>query len=181
MTLRAQIIITVAVAVAAVGTAAVRNGSAVAHSEPRMTWRQHVDRADAALGAHDLRTAREAVRDAVHDAYANAVRTHQWEPLLHVGDAQQRVEQARGFKAPGKERARVNYLAALFRAREQRSLDGVLHVAAAFANLGDADVVRQALMVARELAGRDPVARERVDIAVTELSVRIASANGGVR
>ena len=106
---------------------------------------------------------------------------HAWAPLLRVGDAQQRVAQASGSATLGKERARVTYLAALFHAREARSLDGVLQAAAALANLGDAEMVKQALVVAKEIADRDPVARERVDRAVTELGVRVASAPAAVR
>jgi hypothetical protein len=53
----------------------------------------------------------------------------------------------------------------------------VLQAADAFSRLDDASVVRQALMVARELAGGDPVAHARVDIAARELGVRLASAD----
>ena len=95
------------------------------------------------------------------------------------GKAQKAVGKAQS--AMGKASARANYLFALFRARDQRSLDGVLQAADAFSRLGDASVVRQALVVARDLAGRDAVAHARVDIAVTELGVRVASANGDAR
>jgi hypothetical protein len=78
----------------------------------------------------------------------------------------------------GKASARANYLFALFLARDQRSLDGVLQAADAFSRLGDASVVRHALVVARDLAGRDPVAHARIDIAAEEIGVRLASADG---
>ena len=174
MTVRALMILAVAVAMTAAGAAVLEHGSSAAPLAPPMTWAQQVERVDAALASHDLRTAREAVRD----AYAAAVTSRRWEPLLQVGDAQRRVEEASGFATLGKASARANYLSALLRAREQRSLDGVLAAAAAFSRLGDASVVRQALVVARELAGRDPLARERVDLAAGELAVRLASADG---
>ena len=182
---RISVILAVAVAITAAGAAIFDHRSSGAPIEPRKTWEQHVERVDAALASHDLRTAREAVRD----AYAAAVTSRRWEPLLPVGDAQRRVEQASGYATLGKASARANYLSALFRARNQRSLDGVLQAADAFSRLGDASVVRQALVVARDLAGRDPVAHARVDLAAEELGVRLASAdglehnhgNGGVR
>ena len=178
---RVPIVLAAVVTIVTAGAALVGYGSATPTTESRVTWEQRMERVEAALASHDVRTAHEAVREVVRDAHATSLRTHAWAPLLQAGDAQQRVEQASGFPALGKERARVAYLAALFHAREARSLDGVLQAAAAFANLGDADVVTQALVVARELAGRDPSARERVDRAVTELRVRVASANGGSR
>jgi hypothetical protein len=138
-----------------------------------MAWEQHVQRVDAALASHDLRTAREAVRD----AYAAAVTSRRWEPLLHVGDAQRRVDQASGSATLGSASARETYLFALFRARDQRSLDGVLRTADAFSRLGDASVVRQVLVVAQNLAGRDPVAHARVDVAAKALSVRLVTAD----
>ena len=170
---RISIILALAVALTAAGAAAfLDHRSSGAPIEPTMTWEQHVERVDAALASHDLRTAREVVRD----AYAAAVTSRRWEPLLHVGDAQRRVEQASGFATLGKASARANYLFALFRARDQRSLDGVLQAAEAFSRLGDGSVVRQALVVARDLAGRDPVAHARVDIAAEKLGARLASA-----
>ena len=174
MTVRALIILAVAVAMTAAGATILNHRSSGPPIEPRMTWEQDVERVDLALASHDLRTAREAARD----AYAAAVTSRRWEPLRHVGDAQRRVEQASGVATPGKASARASYLSGLFRARDQRSLDGVLQAADAFSRLGDTSVVRQALVVARDLAGRDPVAHARVDIAAEELGARLASADG---
>jgi hypothetical protein len=170
---RISIILAVAVAMTAAWAAILDQRSSGTPIEPTMTSEQHVARVDAALASHDLRTAREVVRE----AYVAAVTSRRWEPLLHVGDAQRRVEEASGYATLGKASARANYLFALFRARDQRSLDGVLQAADAFSRLDDASVVRQALMVARELAGGDPVAHARVDIAAKELGVRLASAD----
>jgi hypothetical protein len=171
---RISVILAVAVAMTAAAAVMLDHRSSAAPTEPRMTWEQDIERVDAALASHDLRTAREVVRD----AYAAAVSSRRWEPLLRVGDAQWRVEEASGFATLGVASARANYLWALFRARDQRSLDGVLQAADAFSRLGDASVVRQALVVARDLAGRDPAAHARIDIAAEELGVRLASADG---
>lgn len=171
---RVLIALAAAVTIATAGAALQGSGSATPTAESRVTWEQRMERVEAALASHDLRTGHEAVREAVRDAHATSLRTHAWAPLLQAGDAQQRVEQASGSAALGKERARVTYLAALFHAREARSVDGVLQAATALANLGDAEMVQHALVVARELVGRDPSARERVDRAATELRVRVA-------
>ena len=178
---RALIVAPIAMTIVTAGAVLVGYVSATPATTSRLTWEQRMERVEAALVSRDLRAAHETMRDAERDAHAAAVGNHAWEPLLRVGDAQQRVEQASGFATLGKERAHANYLAALFRAREQRSLDGVLQAADAFARLGDEARVEQALVVARELAGRDFAARERVDRAVTDLGVRVASTHGAVR
>jgi hypothetical protein len=68
--------------------------------------------------------------------------------------------------------ARQCYLGALFRAREQRSVEGVLRVAEALAQLGDLEVASGALHIADRLGQPrvDPSAapaplRRREDIA----------------
>jgi hypothetical protein len=119
----------------------------------------------------------------VRDVYAAAVTSRRWEPLLYVGAAQQRIEEASGFEKLGKASARQHSFFALFRARDQRSLDGVLldgvlHAADAFARLGDTSVVQQAMVVARDLADQDPVAPGRVEAAAAHFGVRLASAGG---
>jgi 16S rRNA (cytosine967-C5)-methyltransferase len=67
------------------------------------------------------------------------------------------------FQAAGGKGRRI-YLAALFRARQQESLDGVLRTAEAFAGLGDRELVDRCLRIAESLAARvpDAQARERV-------------------
>ena len=64
-----------------------------------------------------------------------------------------------GFKKAAEVKARTIYLAALFRARQEASLDGVLRAAEAFAELGDAPVVEQCLKLARPLAAETRDAR----------------------
>src|SRR5262249_3193013 len=57
-------------------------------------------------------------------------------------------------------RARETYWIAFFRARQQRSLNGVLHAAEAFAMLGDRSTVEQCMRVAEGLAARAGDAEE---------------------
>jgi hypothetical protein len=65
------------------------------------------------------------------------------------------------------ERARADYLAALFRARARGSVEGVLGACEGFADLGDRDVVTACLRIARGLAGA-----ERVDDRLRALEQR---------
>jgi hypothetical protein len=89
------------------------------------------------------------------EARAAALRSGQWEGMVEVGDAARRFPQGAGH-------ARQAYLTALFRARQQRSLDGVLRAASAFGELGDHEVLGQALRMAQHEAGLDPRAHERI-------------------
>ena len=69
-----------------------------------------------------------------------------WEVSMRAGDE----ARARG-DAPAARRA---YLTALFRARGERSLPGVVRAAEGFEALGDREVVEQALKIAAELRVR---------------------------
>ena len=110
-------------------------------------------------------TARGDIRVAVRlreETYRAAVNSRTWEGYLAAGDAVLRLgdlTQNRGAAEPD---ARRLYLAALFRARSQYSLEGVLQATEAFARLGDRSVVAQGLAIARDLAGSDPDAQARV-------------------
>jgi hypothetical protein len=96
-----------------------------------------------------------------------------WQPLMKVGgDARARGD------VPGARRA---YLAALFRARGERSLPGVLSAAEGFESLGDRPVVEQALRVAATLddvrvdadtARRLRALRDRLDAPPPPMAVR---------
>ncbi len=134
-------------------------------------WTRHVLAMDRAVAGQDVTA---AVR-AWYDAHAAAARHARWEGWLTVGDASLRLGHvprlARAFEA----RARQSYLAALFRARDQGSVDGVLRTAEAFAALGDGEVVDQCLRVAEGLAARgaDAYAKERVRAAAALLADRM--------
>jgi hypothetical protein len=75
---------------------------------------------------------------------------------------------ARGATA----RARETYWIAFFRARQQRSLNGVLHAAEAFGRLGDRSTVEQCMQVAEGLAALsgDGADVDRVRILGTRLA-----------
>ena len=97
-----------------------------------------------------------------HEAYRSAVAGRTWQGYLAAGDAALRLGDATRGRAAAAPDARKLYVAALFRARSQHSLDGVLQATEAFARLGDSDAVAQGLSIARDLAGSDPAAQARV-------------------
>ncbi len=97
-------------------------------------------------------------------------------PLLGVPllGTLQRIGDAIRARRASEPTARAGYLIALFRARHQGSVDGVLQVARSFSKLGDHDVVDQSLRMAKDLASaqRDPAALERVRREAEHLSDR---------
>src|SRR5437867_1202317 len=78
-----------------------------------------------------------------------------WEGLIEVGDAYLRIGQDSGLPDATLATARRVYFAALFRACQKDSLDGILRVADAFARLGDGQVVEECVTLARLLAPED--------------------------
>jgi hypothetical protein len=60
--------------------------------------------------------------------------------MLAVGDARLRIDQSTGPGNTAVAKAREAYLAALFRARQEGSLEGVIRAAEAFDALGDVEV-----------------------------------------
>jgi hypothetical protein len=118
-----------------------------------------------------------AAEVAWHDAYVAALISQRWEGLITVGDALLRIGTAKGREA-SETKARSIYLDALFRARQQRSLEGVLRSAEAFAVLSDWEVVRQCLRIAEGLAvqARDAQARARVQAFRERLAAMVLEA-----
>ena len=92
-----------------------------------------------------------AALDAWHPAYVAALRDRRWNGLIDVADARLRIERAAGFKKSGESKARELYLMALFRARHEGSVAGVLRAAIAFDQLGDHEVAARALAIAATL------------------------------
>ncbi len=165
------------VACAAIGLAvglgllALRDGRADHASVPDGTvapWRAHLRAVDDALGRQDVGGAERAW----HAGFGVALGSRAWEGMLEVGHASLRIGDVTGIRKTAAARARDLYLAALFRARQHGSLDGVLRAAEAFAVLGDREVATQSIRIAEGLAAqdRDPRARERV----RELGARLA-------
>jgi hypothetical protein len=115
-------------------------------------WRVYVQTIDAALKAGDVSTAERAWRE----AYGAALRTRAWRPLVEVGDAAVRIGALDGRRSMHVGRARELYLAALIRARADRSAEGAIRVAESFHALGDPDLVEHCLVIAESLgAGAD--------------------------
>jgi hypothetical protein len=133
-------------------------------------WTSHLRAVGEALAHHDARAALRALEDA--DACALA--SGQWDAMVDVGDAHQRVAGTARARKTLIARAHQNYLAALYCARQQRSVEGVLRTAAGFAALGDRESVDQCLLIARTMASaaNDEAVRSRV----RRLSARLAVA-----
>jgi hypothetical protein len=129
-------------------------------ADTRPAWQIALETMDRALAAGDISGAEMAWRD----AYGLAIRSRQWPALLAAGDGALRIGDRVLLKRPYRARAAEAWRTALFLARAQQSVDGVLQVAEAFARLGDAEGVTQVLRIADGLAATDPSgeARRRV-------------------
>jgi len=129
-------------------------------TEAQVAWKARLQRVDDALARNDLAGAEMLWRE----AYAAALKSRHWEGLVAVGDAYRRLGERAGFHGTSDAKARETYLAALFRARSQGSLEGVLRAAQGFADLGDHGIVEQCIRVAHGVAARsrDPRAEDRV-------------------
>jgi len=123
-------------------------------------WRTHLQSLEEALTRNDLAGAELRWSQ----AYAAALKSRHWEGLMAAGDAYRRLGARGGFQQIAVAKARQTYLAALFRARSEKSLEGVLQAARGFAELGDEAVVERCLQIARLVAAetRDPRGDARV-------------------
>lgn len=126
--------------------------------DPTMPWAIHLQIMGDAVKVHDFTGAARAWRE----AHGSAMHGRRWEGLIAVADARLQLGRADRFPMTARAEARELYLAALFRARQEGSLHGVLAAARAFAALDDEEVVRQAFRIALEVAGRDGEAQARV-------------------
>ena len=142
-------------------------------SEPTATtapWTAHLAAMDTAIADHN---ASAAVLSWRH-AYAAALDQPGWRGLVEVAAAALRIGDIPGFKKAGESRARESYWTALFRARRQGSLNGVLDTAEAFGALGDRVMVEQCIRIAERLAvlTGDAEAAERVRVLAADLTQR---------
>ena len=119
-------------------------------------WTAHIQAMDQALMTNDPG---ESVR-AWRQAYSSALSHPGWLGLLTVANASLRLGAFPGLARDAAARARETYWIAFFRARQQRSLNGVLHAAEAFGVLGDHSTVEQCVRVAEGLASRTGDAEE---------------------
>ena len=101
---------------------------------PAPAWGERLGRLDEAI---QMRRVSRAAHEWRH-AYGEALRSRSWEALLATGDRAARIDGLLPRSGPFREEARRAYLAALLRARSERSDAGVLGAADAFQRLGDA-------------------------------------------
>ncbi len=139
-------------------------------------WTPYLEKVDDAL----VRTDARAAEVAWHEAYLAALGSRRWEGMVEIGDASLRIGEVGGARKAAESRARQAYLAALFRARNQDSLDGLLRAAEAFAALGDREAVHQAVSIAQRLVAhaQDAQARERVRAVAERLAAGLLAAAG---
>lgn len=123
-------------------------------------WTIHIRKAEEALAGKNVRAAEQSW----HEAYRAALSSKRWEGMVAVGDASRRIAEVAGAREAYVPRARQLYLSALERARQQRSVDGVLRAAEAFDALGDREAVNECVRIAEGLAAQSGEAntRERV-------------------
>jgi hypothetical protein len=133
-------------------------------------WREYIRAMDEALAQMNATTAVRAWRN----AYAAALGTPGWRGLVEVAAASLRIGSIPGFGKASEARARETYWTALFRARQQGSLNGVLETAEAFGTLGDRSMVEQCIRVAESLAAinGDAGAADRVRTLAANLAER---------
>jgi hypothetical protein len=133
------------------GVSAVQVPSASPATDSReerpVTWSTHLEAMDRALAQRDIQAAAAAWRE----AHGAAIRTRAWRPLVEVGEAAVRIGMVTGHQRSYTMRAREVYMAALSRARADRSVEGVLHVGEAFEALGDQAIVEQCLIIAERM------------------------------
>ena len=136
----------------------------------RSPWGLHLETMDAAIGTHDASAAVLAWRH----AYSAALDQPGWQGLVEVAGAALRIGAIPGFRKAAESRARESYWTALFRARRQGSLNGVLDAAEAFGGLGDRVMVEQCIRIAERLAllTADAGAADRVRALAADLAQR---------
>jgi hypothetical protein len=128
--------------------------------EAQLSWQARLLRVEQAMADADYVRAELLWRD----AYAAALKSRHWEGMVAVADTYRALGARAGFPAVAVAKARQAYLTALFRARSEGSLAGVLITADRFAELGDREVVEQCIRVAKKVAAqsRDPYAAEHL-------------------
>jgi hypothetical protein len=157
---QARIAVLIAVAMTAIALAVleVLAGEIETAGATPPPWASHLRRVDEALQRNHVGVAARAW----HDAYVAALGSRRWEGMVAVGDAALRVGEVGGSRLAAGAQARQAYLGALFRAREDWALDGLLHVATAFAALGDTAMAIHCLRLAERMAMSDAVNAHRI-------------------
>ncbi|PYN86452.1 MAG: hypothetical protein DMD87_18655 [Candidatus Rokuibacteriota bacterium] len=145
-------------------------------TEAQLAWQARLLKVEQAMARGDFAEAETLWRE----AYAAALKSRHWEGVIATGDTYRALGARAGFRAASVSKARQAYLTALFRARSEGSLAGVLITAERFAELGDREVVERCISVARKVAAqsRDPYAGEHLR-AFTERWAASAQENDG--
>lgn len=143
--------------------------------EPEKPWSASLAAVSDALAAKNISAADRAWRD----AYGAALGSRTWVGMAEIGDAALRIGDAARLRKSYEAKARQSYLTALFRARSQGSLDGVLRIAQAFEALGDWAVVEQCIQIAERVAMQthDVDGPDRVKAFAARFSERSAVVN----
>jgi hypothetical protein len=139
------------------------------------SWASSLREMEEAMARGDVMSAAAARRE----TYRAAIASRTWEGFIAAGDAVLRLGDLTQSRSAAEPDARRLYLAALFRARSQYSLDGVLRATEAFARLGDQEVVARGLSIAHDLAGSDPAAQARVRMTANRSAREAASVGEG--
>jgi hypothetical protein len=138
-------------------------------------WTPHLEAMDAAIATRNASAAVLAWRH----AYSAALEQPGWRVLAHVAGAAMRIAVIPGFRKAAESRARESYWTALFRARRQGSLNGVLDAAEAFGTLGDRVMVEQCIRIAERLVllTGDAEAADRVRTLASGMAQRYVEAD----
>jgi hypothetical protein len=108
------------------------------------SWDQYIQVMDDALTRGDLNAAEMARQE----AFLAARGSRRWDAMVAVGDASVRLMRSPGASPTLGAEARRIYRWALFRARQQGSLEGVVRVSEAFIELDDREAARDGLAMA---------------------------------
>jgi hypothetical protein len=162
-----------AVATGMVLLALVAGLTAAAPAAPagRTPWSDALEAFDAAAARGNVAAAERALQS----AFGAALGSRTWEGMVDVGDAYRRLAEMPSARLRADTRARDAYLSALFRARQQSSLDGVFRTAEGFAALGDREPVNMCIQVAKGLAAKlaDVKERDRAYASVERMARRL--------
>jgi len=118
--------------------------------EPLGPWTAYLEAMNQTLAERNPHASLGAWRQ----AYSAALSDPGWRGLLTVAAASLRLRTLPGFSRDAVARAQETSWIAFFRARQQRSLEGVLSAAAVFESLGDHAAFEQSMRVAEMLAIR---------------------------
>ena len=145
-------------------------GHRPAGAETEGPWSTAIRDADAALAQKEYTAALRLAKD----AHARALGTTRWDGMVAAGELYRRLGEVTGLRASFDARAREAYRTALFRARQQGSVEGLLRVTEAYAALGDEQTVAVALRAAERLAAGDAGAAAQVRLVRSRLGEAVA-------